>query len=80
MISDPAPETTAASHTPSSQRAHIEDTAQSSSIPTRMAPSDREQLVEMGFDSEKVDIALKKTGGCETQLDKNCESSTNTFH
>ena len=45
-----------------------------------MAPSDREQLVEMGFDSEKVDIALKKTGGCKIQLDKNCESYTDTFH
>jgi hypothetical protein len=28
-------------------------------------PSDREQLLEMGFDLEKVDIALKKTGGCK---------------
>ena len=26
-------------------------------------PSDRDQLLEMGFDPEKVDIALKKTGG-----------------
>lgn len=26
-------------------------------------PSDRDQLLEMGFDPEKVGIAVKKTGG-----------------
>jgi hypothetical protein len=32
-------------------------------------PSDRDQLLEMGFDPEKVDIAVKKTGGCEVGHD-----------
>ena len=31
-------------------------------------PSDREQLLEMGFDPDKVDIALKKTGGCKSEF------------
>lgn len=35
-------------------------------------PSDREQLLEMGFDSDKVDIALKKTGGCKWNTDESC--------
>jgi hypothetical protein len=29
-----------------------------------MAPSDLDQLVEMGFDPEKSKMAVKKTGGC----------------
>jgi hypothetical protein len=38
-------------------------------------PSDREQLLEMGFDSEKVDMALKKTGGCTA-----CHESSHRIH
>jgi UBX domain-containing protein 1/4 len=30
-----------------------------------MATSDLDQLVEMGFDKEKAQMAVKKTGGCE---------------
>jgi hypothetical protein len=32
-------------------------------------PSDRDQLVEMGFDPEKVDIAVQKTGGRKARPD-----------
>jgi len=27
-------------------------------------PSDLQQLLDMGFDKEKAEIAVKKTGGC----------------
>ena len=33
-----------------------------------MAPTDLEQLLEMGFEKERSKIALKKAGGCESIL------------
>ena len=34
-----------------------------------MAPSDLEQLVDMGFEKEKASIAIKKSGGRKAALD-----------
>lgn len=31
-----------------------------------MAPSDLDQLIEMGFDKERAQIAISKTGGCKS--------------
>ena len=31
-------------------------------------PSDLEQLLDMGFEKERAEIALKKNGGCTSKL------------
>jgi hypothetical protein len=36
--------------------------------PLTMAPSDLEQLLEMGFPKERAEIAVKKSGGCKHDL------------
>jgi UBX domain-containing protein 1/4 len=33
-----------------------------------MAATDLEQLIEMGFDKERAELAVKSTGGCQLFL------------
>ncbi len=32
---------------------------------SRMASTDLEQLIEMGFEKERAELAVKNTGGCQ---------------
>lgn len=43
-------------------------------------PSDLQQLVEMGFDKERAELAVKKSGGCRYNLETLLTLASYPYH